>query len=104
MLVSAAEDLPLNVSRETLQSTRFLKQLKQIIIKHVIQLLSKFSEEDGEKFEQFVKTYNTVIKLGAVEDTKNREKLMGLARFNTNQRNFTTLDQVCRQSPVSGYS
>ncbi|KAF5370105.1 hypothetical protein D9758_001068 [Tetrapyrgos nigripes] len=92
-VVVDAEDLPLNVSRETLQSTRFLKQLKQIIIKHVIQLLSKFSEEDGEKFEQFVKTYNTVIKLGAVEDTKNREKLIGLARFNTNQRNFTTLDQ-----------
>jgi len=58
-------------------------------------MLGKFTEEDEEKFEQFIKTYGTALKLGAVEDEKNREKLAGLARFYTNQRNHTTLDQVC---------
>ncbi|KAF7332190.1 Heat shock protein [Mycena kentingensis (nom. inval.)] len=89
-----AEDLPLNVSRETLQSTRFLRQLKTIITKRIIQLFTKIAEEDEEKFnEKILETYGSVFKLGAVEDTKNRDKLLGLARFSTNQRNFTSLDK-----------
>ncbi|KAJ6613464.1 heat shock protein Hsp90 [Mycena sp. CBHHK59/15] len=88
-----AEDLPLNVSRETLQSTRFLRQLKQIIMKRIIQLFTRIAEEDEEKFKKILEVYGSVFKLGAVEDTKNRDKLMALARFTTNQRNYTSLDQ-----------
>ena len=89
-----AEDLPLNVSRETLQSNRFLKQLKQMIIKRMIQLFTKISEEDPEKFEKIQEVYGSIIKLGAVEDSKNQAKLASLTRFSTNQRNKTSLDQV----------
>ncbi|KAJ3830537.1 Hsp90 protein-domain-containing protein [Lentinula raphanica] len=95
-VVVDAEDLPLNVSRETLQSTAFLRQLKSIIIKRIIQLFSKMSEsetEDTEKFEKFYQVFGSILKLGAIEDQKNREKLATLARFTTNQRNFTSLDQ-----------
>ncbi|KAJ7068255.1 Hsp90 protein-domain-containing protein [Mycena amicta] len=87
-----AEDLPLNVSRETLQSTRFLRQLKSIITKRIIQLFNRLAE-DEEEFKKIVEVYGSVFKLGAVEDTKNRDKLITLARFSTNQRNFTSLDQ-----------
>ena len=45
-----ADDLPLNVSRETLQSNQFLRQLKSIILKRLIQLVSKIEEEEPERF------------------------------------------------------
>ncbi|KAF9451709.1 HSP90-domain-containing protein [Macrolepiota fuliginosa MF-IS2] len=92
-VVVDADDLPLNVSRETLQSNRFLRQLKGIILKRLLQLLAKIEEEEPEKFEKVQNVYGSILKLGAVEDTKNREKLTALTRFATNQRNVTSLDQ-----------
>jgi heat shock protein beta len=89
-----ADDLPLNVSRETIQSTRFLKQIKQVILKHLIQLFTRLATDDPEKFADLQKSFGNVFKLGAVEDTKNREKLAALTRFSTNQRNSTSLDEV----------
>ncbi|KAJ7667986.1 Hsp90 protein-domain-containing protein [Mycena polygramma] len=90
-----AEDLPLNVSRETLQSTRFLRQMKQIIMKRILQLFTRIAEDDDEKFKKLSEVYGSVFKLGAVEDVKNRDKLTALTRFTTNQRNHTSLDQAC---------
>ncbi|PCH41165.1 heat shock protein Hsp90 [Wolfiporia cocos MD-104 SS10] len=92
-VVVDAEDLPLNVSREMLQSTRFLKQLRSIILKHLLQVLTRTVEEDPEKWTQVQSVYGNVFKLGAVEDVKNRDKLVALTRFSTNQRNSTSLDE-----------
>ncbi|KAI6047199.1 Hsp90 protein-domain-containing protein [Pisolithus marmoratus] len=83
-----AEDLPLNVSREMLQSSAFLKQIRGIIVRRLIQLFTKISEEDSEKFVEISKVYRTVLKLGAAEDEKNRAKIVPLLRFDTNQRNY----------------
>ncbi|OCB87541.1 heat shock protein Hsp90 [Sanghuangporus baumii] len=88
-----ADDLPLNVSRESLQQTKFLKQIKQIIVKRLIQLLTKIADEDLEKFKKIQQTYGPVIKLGAVESPANREKLAALARFHTTQRDSVSLDE-----------
>lgn len=84
----------MNVSRETLQSTRFLKQVKQVIIKHLIGIFNRLADEEPAKFERFQKNYGSVLKLGAVEDTKNREKLAALTRFHTNHKDSLSLDQV----------
>ena len=65
-----AEDLPLNVSRESLQSNKFVKQIKQIVIKRLIQLLNQISEKDPEKYQEINKIYRNALKLGAVEDEK----------------------------------
>ncbi|EFI27700.1 cation-transporting ATPase [Coprinopsis cinerea okayama7 len=92
-VVIDAEDLPLNVSRETLQSNRFLKQMRTTILKRLIQLFAKLEKEEPRKWEKFQKTYGSVIKLGAVEDAKHRDKLAALTRFTTNQRNDTSYDQ-----------
>lgn len=89
-----ADDLPLNVSRETLQNNKFLKKLKQVILRHLIQLINRLAEDEPEKFEEFQKVYGSVLKLGAVEDSKNKEKLATLSRFATNQRNTTSLNEV----------
>ncbi|KAF8913882.1 Hsp90 protein-domain-containing protein [Gymnopilus junonius] len=93
-VVVDAEDLPLNVSRENLQSNRFLRQLKSIIIKRMIRLFKSISEGDDQaKIDKMQETYGSVLKLGAVEDSKNREELASLTRFTTNQRNNTSFDQ-----------
>ena len=89
-----ADDLPLNVSRETLQDASFLRQIKQVILKRIIQAFTRLSEDEPEKFDEAQKVYGNVFKLGALEDGKNRDKLIALTRFATNRRNSTSLDQV----------
>lgn len=91
-----AEDLPLNVSREMLQSSAFLKQIRGIVLRRLIQLFTRISEEDPEKFAEISKVYRTVLKLGATEDQKNRGKIAPLLRFDTNQRNATSLDDYIK--------
>ncbi|KAG8732134.1 hypothetical protein FRC11_000559, partial [Ceratobasidium sp. 423] len=90
-----ADDLPLNVSRETLQSNRFLRQIPNILMRRFINLVEKMAkdEENPELFRKFMKIYGSIIKLGAVESPKEQKKLAGLARWDTNLRNFTSLDQ-----------
>jgi heat shock protein beta len=97
LFVCPADDLPLNVSRETLQSNRFLRQIPNILVKRFINLVEKMSkDENQDKFRKFMKVYGSVIKLGAVESPNEQQKLAGLARWDTNLRNFTSLDQVSR--------
>jgi heat shock protein beta len=91
-----ADDLPLNVSRETLQSTKFLKQIKQILLRRLIQMFERISKEDPAKFDEISKVFGGAIKLGAIEDRRNQAKLVPLVRWPTNQRNFTSLDDVSR--------
>jgi hypothetical protein len=93
--IVSADDLPLNVSRETLQNASFLRQLKQTILKRLIQTFTKISEEDPEKFAEIQKVYGNVFKLGVVEDSKNSDKLAPLIRFASNQRANTSLNEVC---------
>jgi heat shock protein beta len=89
-----ADDLPLNVSRETLQNASFLRHLKQAILKRIIQTFTKLAEDEPDKFNEAQKVYGNVFKLGAVEDSKNKDKLIPLIRFATNQRDSTSLDEV----------
>ncbi|TDL29384.1 heat shock protein Hsp90 [Rickenella mellea] len=92
-VVIDADDLPLNVSRETLQGTSFLRQIRRIILRRLIQLMERLAKEEPAKFEELQKTFGSVIKLGAIEDQGNRDKLAVLARFPTNQRNSSSLDE-----------
>ena len=89
-----ADDLPLSVSRETLQNASFLRQIKQTILKRIIQSFTKLAEDEPDKFIEAHKVYGNVFKLGVVEDSKNKDKLIPLIRFATNQRNVTSLDEV----------
>ncbi|KDQ20503.1 hypothetical protein BOTBODRAFT_50594 [Botryobasidium botryosum FD-172 SS1] len=88
-----ADDLPLNVSRETLQSTRFLRQIKQVLIRRLISLLTRIAEEEPEKFKKITETYGPALKLGAMEGGKDQKKLAALARWDTNTRKFIGLEE-----------
>jgi len=77
-----SEDLPLNISRETLQQNKILKVIKRSLVKRCIQLMEDLSE-DEEKYKEFYKNFAKNIKLGVHEDSSNRKKLAKLLRYQT---------------------
>ncbi len=76
-----AQDLPLNVSREILQTNKDIEKIKGRIIKRVIDELTRMGKEDAEQYQGFWSEFGQVIKEGVVEDFANKEKLLPLLRF-----------------------
>ena len=73
-----SDDLPLNVSRETLQQHKLLKVIKKKLVRKTLDMIKKIEED---KYADFWKEYSTNIKLGVIEDTANRTRLAKLLRF-----------------------
>ena len=76
-----SSDLPLNVSRETLQSNRQVEAIRSGSVKRVLGALDKLASGDAEKYAQFWKEFGKVLKEGVIEDAANREAVAGLLRF-----------------------
>lgn len=94
-IVVDADDLPLNVSRETLQSNKFLRQLKRILVRKAIDMFTRISKDEPEKWEKIQKTIGNAIRIGMVEsDGKDRVKLAGLLRFASTREHSVSLDEV----------
>ena len=74
-------DLPLNVSREILQSSRDIDAIKAGSVKKVLGLLEDLAENQPEKYIAFWKEFGKVLKEGPGEDFANKEKIAGLLRF-----------------------
>jgi heat shock protein 90kDa beta len=82
-----SDDLPLNVSRETLQQNKLLKVIKKKLVRKVLDMIKKLSEAN---FDIFWKEYGTNIKLGVIEDTTNRIRLAKLLRFHSSASSSLT--------------
>jgi molecular chaperone HtpG len=74
-------DLPLNVSRELLQGSRVVEQIKSTAVKRVLRLLRDLAENEPEKYATFWKEFGSVLKEGTAEDFSNRDEIAGLLRF-----------------------
>jgi len=91
-----SDDLPLNVSRETLQQSKLLKVIKKKIVRKILDMIKKLSEED---FATFWKEYGTNIKLGVIEDNSNKNRLSHLLRFHSSNDDtkLTSLDEYMKR-------
>jgi molecular chaperone HtpG len=74
-------DLPLNVSREILQSSRDVDAIKAGSVKKVLSLLEDMAENRAEDYAKFYKEFGRVLKEGPGEDFANKDKIAGLLRF-----------------------
>jgi len=83
-----SDDLPLNVSRETLQQHKLLKVIKKKLVRKTLDMIKKIGED---KYMDFWKEYSTNIKLGVIDDAANRTRLSKLLRFKSSNGKFTSL-------------
>ncbi|MGE4418553.1 MAG: molecular chaperone HtpG [Sulfurimonas sp.] len=86
-----SKDLPLNVSREILQSNAVMAKIKNASVKKVLSELAKIAKNDKEKYDKFFKEFGNVLKEGLYSDYGNREKILELMKFNTLNSNETIM-------------
>ncbi len=80
-----SEDIPLNVSRETIQDDRKILTIKTNITSRFINTLTEMAENEEERYNEFWNEFGRFIKEGINMDFNNRDKLSKLLRFSTSK-------------------
>jgi molecular chaperone HtpG len=89
-----SEDLPLNVSREMLQSNPMATRIRQQLTRRVLSELAKKASEAADEYDKFWDNFGAVLKEGLYEDPEHRDELLGLARFRSTARDgLVALDE-----------
>jgi molecular chaperone HtpG len=89
-----SEDLPLNVSREMLQSNPVVARMRRQLTGRVLSELQKKAADAPEEYLKFWDNFGAVLKEGLYEDRDQRDTLMGLARFrSTTREGWVSLDE-----------
>ncbi|WP_320174146.1 molecular chaperone HtpG [Maridesulfovibrio sp.] len=84
------EDLPLNISRETLQDNLLIGKISATLTKQVLGQLEKLANDDAEKYAKFWKAHSKIFKAGHM-DFLNRDKYAKLLRFDSSKAEANTL-------------
>ncbi len=78
-----SNDLPLNVSREILQSNQVVDSMKKASVKKVLGVLDKMAKNDTENYQKFWNEFGRALKEGPGEDMANKEQIAKLLRFSS---------------------
>ena len=89
-----SEDLPLNISREMLQSNPVVARIRQQLTRRILTELGRKATEAPEEYAKFWDNFGAVLKEGLYEDREQRDTLISLARFRSTTRDgFVSLDE-----------
>ena len=95
-----SNDLPINISRELLQSNDIIKKIKVGCVKRILSLLEYLVKNEKEKYSNFWKTFGQILKEGPAEDFANRDRIANLLRFASTHNN-TDEQNVCLQDYIN---
>ena len=98
-----SEDLPLNISRETMQDSALLRKLNEVLTKRVLKWLDEEAKADPEKYDKFFREHGHCLKEGVATDYTHREAVAKLLRFESSQteaNKTTSLTEYVTRMPA----
>ena len=99
-----SEDLPLNVSRETLQDNSVIRKIRTVLTKGVLDKLTAMADEKPEEYAEFYKQFGQTLKEGIAVDPTNRDRVAKLLRFASSRAedgsSLTGLDDYLKRAPA----
>ncbi len=91
-------DLPLNISRELLQTNSSIDKIRNGCVKRILSTLEKMADNDTEQYAKFWKEFGQVLKEGPAEDAQNKDRIAELLRFNS-----THVDNELQEVSLAAY-
>jgi molecular chaperone HtpG len=89
-----SEDLPLNISRETMQDSALMHKLNSVLAKRFIKFLDQTAKKDTEQYHKFFKEFGRFIKEGVINDFENQAALGKLLRYESSLQEKGTLNSL----------
>ena len=94
-----SDDLPLNVSRETLQDSSALRAIKKQVVKKILDLLDELTKERPDDYAAFWAAFGVMLKEGLAADPEHKDRLAALVRFESSRGEATSLAAYVERMP-----